>query len=89
MDVNETLTQRGNRYGDFKDVAQVTEDLMNVILDAPQWKNLTPVHRQAYHMIFSKIARSVCGDPMYTDNVHDIAGYATLLEEYLIDNQGE
>jgi hypothetical protein len=62
---------------------------MNVILDAPQWENLTPVHRQAYHMIFSKIARSVCGDPMYTDNVHDIAGYAKLLEEYLIDNQGE
>jgi hypothetical protein len=62
---------------------------MNVILDSPQWENLTPVHRQAYHMIFSKIARSVCGDPMYTDNVHDIAGYAKLLEEYLIDNQGE
>ncbi len=89
MDVNETLSQRGNRYGDFKYVARVTEDLMNVISFAPQWDNLTPVHKQAFHMIFSKIARSVCGDPTYTDNIHDISGYAKLLEDYLIEENGE
>ncbi len=89
MDVNETLKERDNRYGDFKYVARVTEDLMNVISFAPQWDNLTPVHKQAFHMIFSKIARSVCGDPMYTDNIHDIAGYAKLLEDYLIKTNGE
>jgi hypothetical protein len=89
MELKDTLKERGNRYGDFKYVARVTEDLMDVISFAPQWENLTPVHKQAFHMIFSKIARSVCGDPMYTDNIHDIAGYAKLLEKYLIEQQGE
>ena len=89
MDVNQTLEQRGSRYGEFEYVARVTEDLMSVISFAPQWDNLTPTHRQAYHMIFSKIARSVCGDPTYTDNIHDIAGYAKLLEDYLIKANGE
>ena len=34
-------------------------------------------------MIFHKVSRLVCGDHWYADNAHDIAGYATLLEEYI------
>jgi hypothetical protein len=31
-------------------------------------------------MIFCKITRILTGDPNYTDNWHDIAGYAKLVE---------
>jgi hypothetical protein len=35
-------------------------------------------------MIQHKIARILNGDPTYTDNWHDIAGYATLVEQHLL-----
>ena len=35
-------------------------------------------------MITNKMARIVNGDPNYIDNWHDIAGYATLVEQELI-----
>ena len=38
-------------------------------------------------MIFHKIARCVCGDHNYIDNIHDIVGYAKLLEEFLKDKE--
>ena len=38
-------------------------------------------------MIFSKISRMACGDPDYSDNMHDIIGYAKILENYLIDKE--
>ena len=40
-------------------------------------------HRMAMYMIASKMARIVNGDPNYIDNWHDIAGYATLVEQEL------
>ena len=89
MDVNQTLEQRGSRYGEFEDVATVTHQLYQVISGAPSYNDLPPIQKEAYNMIFSKIARSVCGDPTYTDNIHDIVGYAKLLEDYLIKTNGE
>jgi len=38
-------------------------------------------------MILHKIARILNGDPEYSDNWHDIAGYATLIEVALIKEQ--
>ena len=55
---------------------------MNVALGAAK-SDLSPMHREAMHMIFHKIARMCSGDSYYADNPHDIAGYATLLEEYI------
>jgi thymidylate synthase len=81
--IKSTLKQRGSRYGSFEDNARITQGLCDLIKTAPNYDQLKPEHVEAYHMIFHKIARSVCGDPMYTDNVHDIVGYATLLEKFL------
>ena len=44
----------------------------------------------ALDMICNKMARIVNGDPNYIDNWHDIAGYATLVEQELnITNRDE
>jgi len=40
-------------------------------------------------MIFHKISRMCIGDPYYADNAHDIAGYATLLEQYIESREDE
>jgi len=87
--INETLKERGNCYGTFENNCNITQALCNVLKTAPSYKQLTDNHIETYHMIFHKIARSVCGDPMYIDNIHDIIGYATLLEEYLINKEIE
>lgn len=85
MSIEKTLEERGTRYGDFKDVAESTYQLQQV-LKRSQASRMTPSQIIAFDMICNKMARIVCGDPNYIDNWHDIAGYATLIEKEL---QGE
>ena len=84
MNIEKTLEERSSRYGLMEDNANITQNLLSIIEKAPNYKKLTPMHKEVYHMVFHKIARSVCGDPFYVDNIHDIIGYAKCLEEYLI-----
>lgn len=85
MSIEKTLEERGTRYGDFKDVAETTYQLQEV-LKRSQASRITSSQIIALDMICNKMARIVCGDPNYIDNWHDIAGYATLIEKEL---QGE
>ncbi len=88
MSVNETLKERGCRYGAFDSHAAITQYLKEVmqgaIDDAPtNWKSLTASQRESLEMIAHKIGRILNGDPNYSDSWHDIAGYATLVENEL------
>lgn len=85
--IDKTLKERGSRYGSFEDNADITEDLMKVIQSASSYSKLSKQHLEAFHMIFHKISRAVCGDPDYIDNIHDIVGYAKLLEDFLISKK--
>ncbi|HCT7911881.1 TPA: hypothetical protein OT848_000387 [Acinetobacter baumannii] len=85
MSIQNTLQQRGERYGEFKDVAQLSNDLMRLLQGAPNYnESLSDSQHFALVMITNKMARIVNGDPNYIDNWHDIAGYATLVEQELI-----
>jgi len=81
--LEEVLEQRGSRYGDFKDNAELAQKLLRIVQQSPGAKRLTPVHTEAIHMIFHKISRMVNGDPWYNDNMVDVAGYAKLLEGFI------
>ena len=86
--VEATLAQRGSRYGDFTDHAQVCQNLKHVYLQTSKmpgrgWDHLTVVQKQALEVIADKIARILTGDPNYDDNWHDIQGYAKLVEDRL------
>jgi hypothetical protein len=86
--VDETLAERGSRYGSFVGHANITQDLKRVVriyLDARK-KELAPDQQEALDMIMHKIGRIINGDPNYADSWHDIAGYATLVDKRL---QGE
>lgn len=82
-DVTETLTERGNRYGKFKDHAELSQKLEDVMRDTAGWKRLEPDMREALEMIQHKVARILNGDPTYADSWHDIAGYAKLVDDRL------
>lgn len=83
-EVDNTLSERGKRYGDFLDNAVTSQRIKAAIFyDDVQVANLPPMHREALTMIAQKIARILNGDPNYADNWHDIQGYARLVEERL------
>ena len=83
MSINKTLEQRGERYGKFKDVAATTYALQEILRNAKNHEHMTDDQVIALDMICNKMARIVNGGPNYSDNWHDIAGYATLVEQEL------
>jgi len=95
MSVENTLAERGSRYGDFTDRAELAQELQDIMRGfrklGPQgqivnpWAKLDSVKRQALTVIADKIARILSGDPNYTDNWHDIQGYAKLAEDRCVD----
>lgn len=85
MKINETLQEREKNYGDFAETAGAAHDIKGAIA-AWEKSNLSPPQKEALDMIAVKIARIITGNPDYADNWHDIAGYATLVEQY-INNQ--
>lgn len=86
-DIEKTLAERGARYGDFTDRANLAQALQSTMRAVPGWQRLTPDKAQALTVITDKIARILSGDPEYTDNWHDIAGYAKLAEDRCRDTQ--
>lgn len=93
MSIEQTLAERGARYGDFNDHARISQALQNAMrsaatsyrgeINTKEWDRLSDVQKQALTVIADKIARILSGDPNYADSWHDIAGYARLVEERL------
>lgn len=81
--VEDTLHERGARYGDFSEHAALSQLLQDTMRGAEGWALLDSVKRQALTVIADKIARVLTGDPEYADNWHDIQGYARLVEARL------
>ena len=77
--IDKLITERGSRYGKFKDGAEIMQELKYVMREVDGWHNLTPSQREALDMIQHKIGRILNGDPTYDDSWKDIAGYATLI----------
>lgn len=83
--IQDTLGERGSRYGSFNKVAGVSQHLQAILNCAGS--EFDDVQQEALQMICSKLARISCGDPSYIDSWHDIAGYATLVVEELKKEQ--
>lgn len=73
------ITERGIRYGKFKDGAEIMQSLKDTMRDVDGWNNLTSSQKEALDMIQHKIGRILNGDPTYDDSWKDIAGYAALI----------
>ena len=82
-DIKDTLKERKNKYGSFSDNAVLTQELMKLIEAKTELPN---EYKEAFHMIFHKIARLVCGDLYHQDSIHDVIGYASLLEDFIIQH---
>lgn len=80
-DIQDTLKQRGERYGDFAEGSLIACNLKFSMRHETKFDTLPAGQRQALDIIMDKVSRIINGDPMYADNWHDIAGYATFGEQ--------
>jgi hypothetical protein len=80
-----TLTERGTRYGKFKDHAAVTQKLKAVIRQhmGERYESMEPDQIESIEMICHKLGRIANGDFNYNDSWVDIAGYAKLVSDRL------
>lgn len=79
--IQDTLAERGKRYGDFAGHADITQRLKAIMSHDEKrwWGKLNDSQREALEMIAHKIGRILNGDPNYLDSWHDIVGYAQLV----------
>lgn len=88
MNVNETLDQRGRRYGEYATLSATSQDLKSIVRNGANYHILESEMMESLDLICNKIARIVNGDCHYIDSWHDIAGYAKLVEDTLNKKQG-
>ena len=79
-DVTETLDQRENRYGEYKNVSATSQWLKDIMRGGDSWNAMEPYMQESLDLIANKLARIVNGDPFYDDSWHDVGGYAKLVE---------
>ncbi len=88
MNIENTLQERGGRYGEFVKNATTTQALKDVMRQTPGWDNLAADQKESLEMIQHKISRILHGDPQYLDSWHDITGYCRLVEQRLCKDIG-
>lgn len=78
-----TLQQREKRYGSFESQGEISQNMKKAMRVTDNWDKLSYSQKESLEMIVHKIGRILNGDPNYADSWHDIAGYATLIDQQL------
>ena len=81
--IDQTLAERGSRYGSFAEHARITQAIKAAMADSPNWAKLDADMREALEMLAHKAGRILNGDPAYHDSWHDIIGYTKLVADRL------
>jgi len=87
--IDDTLNERGTRYGEFTDHAEITQAIKSAMVIGRNWNSLPDDMKEALEMIAHKAGRILNGDPDYIDSWTDIIGYTRLVEKRLIADQAE
>lgn len=78
MEIDDTLTQRGQVHGDYVVMCNVIAKLRSVLTASPNWHTMSPVQQETLNMLCVKMGRIVTGDASFADHWLDIEGYAKL-----------
>ena len=85
MDVNETIKSREHANGNFADNCHTIQALKTIM--NTRSNKFTAVQQHGLDMICQKLGRISSGDANEKDHWHDIAGYATLVEQDISCNK--
>lgn len=80
--IDQTLSERGSRYGVFSSQAKISQDIKRAMVQG-NWSRLADDQKECLEMFGHKIARILNGDPNYHDSWHDLGGYAKLVADRL------
>lgn len=83
--VESIISDRAKTHGDFRDVARVSQEMKDVARSGPNWATMPAYVCEEVDMILHKLARVLCGDPLFLDHHDDIAGYATRVASIIRD----
>lgn len=83
--IENTLADRGSKYGSFDGHAAITQALKYTMHKSPRWRELSEDKKEALEMVAHKIGRILNGDPEYKDSWVDIEGYVHLVSQTLKD----
>jgi len=86
--VSHTLDNRGGTHGHFRAQSGITQNITEFMRTGRNWDDLPSYGKHALEMVAVKLGRILSGDWSYTDHWHDIAGYATLVEQELTRSKG-
>jgi len=82
------LEERGEIYGDFKDIAEISQKIKNLYYINKTDDNINePVIDEGFDMIAHKLSRIINGGWFYIENWRDLAGYAKLIVNYLENHE--
>ena len=82
MKIGQILEERGSRYGDFEDLARLSQAFKDT-MKLGDWDRLGDDQKEALEMMATKMARILNGDPDHIDSWVDIVGYAQLVVDTL------
>jgi len=85
--IEQTLAERGKRYGEYREHARITQSLKAVMRGEKKFSQLAPHQQETLDMIAHKIGRILNGDPNWHDSWHDIVGYSKLSADELLKPQ--
>jgi len=88
-DIETTLKERAQRYGDFPTHATITQNIKRALRLSPNWHNMSDDKQECLEMVAHKIGRILNGDPEYHDSWLDIAGYAKLVADEILRTESE
>ena len=60
--IEETLQQKGKKYGDFKEHSRISQNIKQAMKDSPNWHKLSCDKCEALEMLAHKIARILNGE---------------------------
>jgi len=87
-DVMDILDQREEQYGDYRDVAKISQLIKMALRNVYDTGSLSYAQLESLDMMASKMARIVSGDPDNIDHWLDIEGYARLVRNILERGNG-
>jgi len=85
--IEKTLKERKSRYGDFKENAECSQALKEVMRAFPGWERLSDSQKESLELNATKDSRIITGDCDWKDNWVDKEGYCRLIVKELEGNE--
>ena len=85
MSIQETLEERGKIYGSYNKHLEIRVKILDLLSEhkrSVRGKEFSKFEYIFFHDLVMKLVR-LAGDPRHQDSAHDLAGYATLIENLI------